>query len=96
MYGNLNPLTELRQSAAALSRLTLCAAKAAELVWHGAGEGISPLCDLIGVVPCRTDIEVEPSIVRRGFGNNSKTQYGRLHSSSEYAMHIRNEFMCSF
>jgi hypothetical protein len=35
------------------------------LVWHGAGEGISPLCDLIGVAPCCTDIEVEPSIVRR-------------------------------
>jgi hypothetical protein len=51
------------------------------LVWHAAGEGISPLCDLIGVVPCRTDIEVEPSIVRRVLVKNRKIQYGRLHSS---------------
>jgi hypothetical protein len=62
-------------------------------VWHGAGEGISPLCGLIGVVPCRTDIpavqiflpysyscrtdiEVEPSIVRPGFANSSKLSKG--------------------
>jgi len=60
MYGNLNPLTELRQSAAALSRLTLCDSQSR---WFRTVR-VKALCDLIGVVPCCTDIEVEPSIVR--------------------------------